>query len=84
MNTKKYKGVKNMNNFFGYKYINGFKVDFFGYENNTLYYECNGKTRKAKQHYVCPFGGNPFAGTIIEYYIIILPNGKKKKYNIYA
>mgnify|MGYP003294968350 CR=1 FL=1 len=71
---------------FGCRYINGFKVDIFGYDDKTeqILYEICGKIRKAKRHYVCPWGGNPFPGTIIEYYQIILPTGKKVKYNIYA
>lgn len=75
-----------MNNFYGYKYIDGFKIDFFGFDDKTeqLLYSDGYKVRKAVKHYVCPFGGNPFPGTIIEWYQIILPNGKKKKYNVYA
>ena len=71
---------------FGYRYIKGYKVDIFGWDDisEQIDYEINGKCRKAKRHYVCPFGGNPYPGTIIEYYILILPNGKKVKYNIYA
>lgn len=72
--------------FYGYKYINGFKIDFFGFDDKKeqLLYHDGVRTRRAKRHYVCPFGGNPFPGTIIEYYTIILPNGKHYKYNIYA
>ena len=75
-----------MGNFYGYKYINGFKIDFFGYDDKTeqLLYHDGHKARKAVKHYVCPFGGNPFPGTIIEWYQIILPNGKRVKYNVYA
>ena len=71
---------------FGYRYINGYKVDIFGWDDKTeqIIYEIGGKIRKAKRHYVCGWGGNPFPGTIIEYYQIILPTGKKVKYNIYA
>lgn len=75
-----------MENFYGYKYINGFKIDFFGFDNekDQLLYHDGYKTRKAIRHYVCPFGGNPFPGTIIEWYQIILPNNKRVKYNIRA
>lgn len=75
-----------MNNFFGYKYIDGFKIDFFGWNDETdrLMYYSGDKVREAKRHYVCPFGGNPFPGTIIEWFLIVLPNGKKRRYNVYA
>jgi len=75
-----------MENFYGYKYINGFKIDFFGFDNekDQLLYHDGYKIRKATRHYVCPFGGNPFPGTIIEWYQIILPNNKRVKYNIRA
>lgn len=74
------------NSIFGYRYINGYKIDFFGWdkEKEQILYEIYGKIRKAKRHYVCKWGGNPYPGTIIEYYQIILPTGKKVKYNIYA
>lgn len=75
-----------MNTFYGIKYINGFKIDIFGFddEKEQMLYESGGKVRKAKRHYVCKFGGNPYPGTIISWYQIILPDGKKHKYNIYA
>ena len=75
-----------MSDLYGYHYINGYRVDVFGYERETgrILYEINGKIRKAKSNYVCPFGGNPYPGTIIEYYILILPNGKKTRLNIRA
>lgn len=73
---------------FGYRYINGYKVDIFGWDdkNEKILYEINGKIRTAKRHYTrAAFGfGNPFPGTRLEYYQIILPNGKKVNYNIYA
>lgn len=73
---------------FGCRYINGYKVDFFGWDDATeqIHYEINGKVRKAKRHFTkAALGfGNPYPNTIIAYYIIILPNGKKAKYNIYA
>ncbi len=67
-------------------HIDGYAVDIFGYdtEKMCIVYEINGKVRTARQYYVCPFGGNPFPGTLIEYYNIILPNGKKRRLNIYA
>ena len=73
---------------FGYRYINGFKVDIFGWDDKSekITYEINGKIRTAKRHYTrAALGfGNPFPGTRLEYYQIILPNGKKVNYNIYA
>lgn len=73
---------------FGIRYINGFKVDIFGWDDVTerIDYEIKGKCRKAKRHYTrAALGhGNPPPGTILEYYQIILPNGKKVKYNIYS
>lgn len=73
---------------FGYRYINGYKVDIFGWDdvNEKIQYEINGKIRKAKRHYTrsAVGHGNPPPGTILEYYNIVLPNGKKVKYNIYA
>lgn len=74
-----------MNNFYEKKYIKGFQVDIFGWDDEAdsiIYY--SDKTRKAKRNYVCAFGGNPYPGTLIEYYNIILPNGKKARYSIYA
>lgn len=76
------------NSFFGHRYINGYRADFFGWDDikEQLLYEINGKIRKAKRHYTKAgmSHGNPFPGTIIEYYEIILPNGKKTRYNVYA
>lgn len=73
---------------FGYRYINGYKVDIFGWDDKTesILYEISGKIRKAKRHYtrVALGFGNPFPGTRLEYYQIILPNGKRANYNIYA
>jgi hypothetical protein len=73
---------------FGYRYINGFKVDFFGWdaEKERIVYEIGGKIRTAARHYTrAAFGhGNPPPGTRLEYYQIILPNGKKVNYNIYS
>ena len=73
---------------FGYRYINGYKVDFFGFdkEKQSILYEINGKIRQAKRHYTrAAMGhGNPYPGTRLEYYQIILPNGKKVNYNIYS
>ena len=75
-----------MNSFYGYHYLRGFRVDVFGYDENTeqINYEINGKCRKAVKHYVCKWGGNPYRGTVIEYYNIILPNGKKARLSIRA
>lgn len=73
---------------FGNRWISGYKVDIFGWDDvkEQIHYEINGKIRKAKKHWTkAALGfGNPYPGTIIEYYIIVLPNGKKVKYNIYA
>lgn len=73
---------------FGIRYINGFKVDIFGWNDKTeqIDYEINGKIRKAKRHYTkAAYGhGNPPPGTRLGYYEIILPTGKKAYYNIYA
>ena len=73
---------------FGYRYIGGYKVDIFGWDdkNEKILYEINGKIRTAKRHYTrAALGfGNPYPGTRLEYYQIILPNGKKVNYNIYA
>lgn len=73
---------------FGYRYIKGYRVDIFGRDDKSekILYEVEGKIRKAKRHFTkAALGfGNPFPGTIIEYYQIILPNGKMAKYNIYA
>lgn len=76
------------NSMFGYRYINGYRVDIFGWDDvkEQISYEINGKIRKAKRHWTKAGMslGNPPPGTIIEYYQIILPNGEKVKYNIYA
>jgi hypothetical protein len=76
------------NSMFGYRYINGYKVDIFGWDdiNEKIEYEINGKIRSAKRHWtLATMGhGNPAPGTVIEWYQIILPNGKKIRYNIYA
>lgn len=73
---------------FGHRYINGYRVDIFGWDDvkEQITYEINGKIRKAKRHYTrAALGyGNPFPGTLLEYYEIILPTGKKTRYNIYA
>jgi hypothetical protein len=73
---------------FGYRYINGYRVDIFGWDdvNGQILYEIYDKIRKAKRHYTkaATGHGNPPPGTKLEYYQIILPNGKKVNYNIYA
>lgn len=73
---------------FGYRWIEGYKVDFFGWDDKKeqLHYEVEGKTRKAKRYYTrAALGyGNPPPGTRLEYYYIILPNGKKATYSVYA
>ena len=73
---------------FGCRYIKGFKVDFFGWEKETerIVYESGGKIRSAKRHYTkaATGFGNPPPGTLIEYYEIILPDGKKARYKIYT
>lgn len=73
---------------FGYRWINGYKVDIFGWDdiNEKILYEIGGKIRTAKRYYTrAAMGhGNPPPGTLLEYYNIILPNGKKTRYNIYA
>ena len=74
--------------FFGYRYINGFRADFFGWDDKTdsLLYEIGGKIRQAKRHFTrAALGhGNPPPGTRLEYYQIILPTGKKVNYNVYV
>lgn len=73
---------------FGYRYINGYKVDIFGWDDvdEKIVYEINGKIRTAKRHYTKgALGfGNPPPGTLLEWYQIVLPNGKKARYNIYS
>ena len=73
---------------FGYRYIKGYRVDIFGWDDikEQIIYEVDGKIRQAKRHYTrAALGfGNPPPGTRLEWYEIILPNGKKAKYNIYA
>ena len=73
---------------FGYRYIKGYKVDIFAWDDvkERIDYEIGGKIRSAKRHYTrAALGhGNPPPGTVLEYYNIILPNGKTAKYNIYA
>ena len=73
---------------FGYRYIKGYRVDFFGWDKDKeqISYEISGKIRKAKRHYTkaATGHGNPPPGTRLEYYHIILPNGTKTNYNIYA
>ena len=73
---------------FGYRWINGYKVDIFGWDDKTesIDYEINGKIRRAKRHFTrAALGhGNPPPGIRLEYYQIILPNGKKVNYNIYS
>lgn len=75
-----------MNSIFGTRTIGGFSIDFFGFDKDKeqILYSDGCKVRKAKRHYVCPFGGNPFPGTLLEYYNIVLPNGKHARYNIYV
>lgn len=73
---------------FGYRWINGYKIDIFGWDDvkERIVYEINGRIRTAKRHYTrAAMGhGNPYPGTRLEWYQIILPNGKKVNYNIYA
>ena len=73
---------------FGYRYIKGYRIDIFGWDDlkEQIIYEVDGKIRQAKRHYTrAALGfGNPPPGTRLEWYEIILPNGKKAKYNIYA
>ena len=73
---------------FGYRWIKGYRVDIFGWDDvkERIDYEINGKIRSAKRHYTrAALGfGNPPPGTILEWYNIILPNGKTARYNIYA
>lgn len=73
---------------FGYRYINGYKIDIFGWDdiNEKITYESGGKIRTAKRHYTraAMDFGNPFPGTLIEWYQIILPDGKRARYCIYA
>lgn len=75
---------------FGVRYINGYKVDIFGWDDKTerisYYVYGSGKTREAKRHYTpAALGfGNPYPGTLLEYYEIILPNGKKARYGVFA
>lgn len=73
---------------FGYRYISGYKVDIFGWddEHERIVYEIDGKIRTAKRNYTrAALGhGNPPPGTRLEWYTIILPNGKKATYSIYA
>ena len=75
-----------MRNFYGYHYINGYRVDVFGYDPETeqIDYEIGGKCRRAKKNYVCKWGGNPYPGTLIEYYNLILPNGKRARLSVRA
>ena len=73
---------------FGYRYINGYRVDFFGWdaEKEQILYEIAGKIRKAKRHYTraATGHGNPPPGTRLSYYNIILPNNTRATYNNYA
>lgn len=73
---------------FGHRYISGYRVDIFGWDDVTeqITYEIGGKIRKARRHWCrAALGhGNPPPGTRLEYYQIILPTGKKANYNIYA
>lgn len=76
-----------MNELYRTHYLNGHKIDVYGYDDETkqiIYCVDDGKERKAKSHYVCPYGGNPYLGTLIEYYIIILPNRKHIRLEIRA
>ena len=76
-----------MNELFRVHYLNGYKVDVYGYDEKTeqIIYCADGyKERKAKKHYVCPFGGNPYPGTLIEYYNVILPDGRHARIEIRA
>lgn len=70
----------------GHHYISGYRVDVFGWDPETerIDYEINGKIKTARRHYVCGFGGNPYPGTLIEYYNIILPNGKRRRLSVRA
>lgn len=73
---------------FGYRYIKGYKIDIFGWDDKSekITYSDGVKIRTAKRYYTrAALGhGNPPPGTLLEYYNIILPNGKKARYNIYA
>lgn len=75
-----------MGELFRVHYINGYTVHVFGYNPDTeqIDYETGNRCRRAKKHYVCPWGGNPYPGTVIEYYNIILPNGKRARLTIRA
>ena len=73
-------------NLYGKHYHNGYMVDVFGWDQTTdrIIYIIGNKIRMAKRYYVCPFGGNPYPGTLIEYYNIILPNGKRIRLSVRA
>lgn len=76
-----------MNELYRKHYIKGHEVDAYGYNDEKqqiIYCVDNGKERRAKRHYVARFGGNPYPGTLIEYYVIILPNRKRIRLEIRA
>jgi hypothetical protein len=73
---------------FGYRYIGGYRVDIFGWDDvaEKITYEVGGTIRTAKRHYTrAALGhGNPPPGVLLEWYQIILPNGKRTRYCIYS
>ena len=73
---------------FGRRYINGFEIDFFGWdaEKERIEYISGGKVRTAKRNFprwALRLHGNTPPGVLLSWYNIILPNGKKARYSIY-
>lgn len=74
-----------MRSIFHYYYFNGFKVDVFGYNDETEQFEYSvetdysSKVRRAKKRYKSPDKRNPYWFPYGTYIYIIDPQNKKRK-----
>jgi len=81
------KGVRTMNELYRKHYIKGHEVDVYGYNDEKqqiIYCVDLGKERRAKRNSIALGHGNPYPGTLIEYYVIILRNKKRIRLEIRA
>lgn len=77
---------KGSTSLYGKHYYGGHVIDIYGYDDEKeqiVYNVDNGRERRAKGHYVCGFGGNPFPGTIVSWYSIVI-GSHRIKWNIFA
>lgn len=74
-----------MNEIWGCRYFDGFKVDIFGYDEKkekfiySVETPYSSKVREAKKYYKAPDKRNEWIFPCGSYIYIITPNGKKKR-----